>query len=117
MRPARSMLVALLAIGLQAAAAESIPKEKVIQVTARKFEFSPAVIELKLGVPVVLELTSLDREHGFKQTELHLDETVAPGKVTRVRLVPDKAGTFEFYCSVFCGSGHEEMGGRIVVKP
>jgi len=109
--------VALFAFCLQASAADSIPKEKVIQLTARKFEFSPAVIELKLGVPVVLELTSLDREHGFRQTELHLDETVVPGKVTRVRLVPGKAGTFEFYCSVFCGSGHEEMSGRIVVTP
>jgi hypothetical protein len=42
---------------------------------------------------------------------------VAVGQPVRVRLVPQAAGTFEFHCDVFCGSGHEEMSGRIVVKP
>jgi cytochrome c oxidase subunit II len=34
-----------------------------------------------------------------------------------VRIVPDKAGTLPFHCDIFCGSGHEEMTGEIVVKP
>jgi cytochrome c oxidase subunit 2 len=34
-----------------------------------------------------------------------------------VRVVPQKAGRFEFHCDVFCGSGHEEMSGILVVKP
>ena len=37
------------------------------------------------------------------------------GQVTRVRIVPDRTGTFEFRCDVFCGSGHEDMAGEIVV--
>jgi cytochrome c oxidase subunit 2 len=28
---------------------------------------------------------------------------------------PDTAGKFFFACDVFCGSGHEEMEGEIVV--
>jgi cytochrome c oxidase subunit 2 len=35
--------------------------------------------------------------------------------VSRVRLVPDKVGTFPFVCDIFCGSGHEDMTGTIVV--
>jgi len=35
--------------------------------------------------------------------------------VTRVRIVPDRTGRFEFRCDVFCGSGHEDMAGEIVV--
>ena len=93
------------------------PQEKVIAVTAKRYEFSPSVIELKLGVPVVLELSSLDRKHGFQIPDLHLEVEIVPGKTTRVRLVPDKAGTFEFHCHIFCGSGHEEMTGQLVVKP
>ena len=104
----------LLALLLSAAAA---PPEKVIQVTAEKFKFTPAVIELKLGEAVVLELSSLDRKHGFQVPDLKIDESVEPGKVTRVRVTPDKAGTFPFHCDIFCGSGHEEMAGEIVVKP
>jgi cytochrome c oxidase subunit 2 len=92
-------------------------QEKIIAVTAERFKFTPAVIELKLGVPVVLELSSLDRRHGFQVPDLDVDETVEPGKVTRVRIVPRKAGTFDFHCDVFCGSGHEEMAGQIVVTP
>jgi len=91
--------------------------EQVVPVTAKKFDFTPAVIELKLGVPVVLELHSADRRHGFALPDFKIDEQIEAGETRRVRFVPDKAGTFEFHCSVFCGSGHEEMGGQIVVRP
>jgi len=97
--------------------AAAVSKENVIQVTAERFKFTPAVIQLKVGEPVVLELTSLDRKHGFQVPDLKIDETIEPGKVTRVRIVPDKAATYDFHCSVFCGSGHEEMAGQIVVSP
>jgi cytochrome c oxidase subunit 2 len=35
--------------------------------------------------------------------------------VNRVRLLPEKAGSFDFSCNVFCGDGHEDMGGKIHV--
>ncbi|HZX97087.1 MAG TPA: cupredoxin domain-containing protein [Myxococcales bacterium] len=105
------------ALALALASSGASAQEKIIAVTAERFKFTPAVIELKLGVPVVLELSSLDRRHGFQVPDLAVDETVEPGKVTRVRFVPRKAGTFDFHCHVFCGSGHEEMAGQIVVTP
>jgi cytochrome c oxidase subunit 2 len=108
----RWLLATLLAASLAATA-----QEKVIQVTAERFKFSPGVIHLRVGEPVVLELTSLDRRHGFQVPDLNIDETVEPGKVTRVRVVPEKPATYDFHCSVFCGSGHEEMAGQIVVSP
>lgn len=49
--------------------------------------------------------------------DLHIDTEIAPDKPTLVRLVPEKPGTYPFHCDVFCGSGHEEMTGLIVVKP
>jgi cytochrome c oxidase subunit 2 len=112
MRGARWLLLPALL-----AAANVAAQEKVIQVTAERFKFTPAVIELKVGQPVVLELTTLDRKHGFQVPDLKVDESIEPGKVTRVRIVPDKAGSFPFHCDIFCGSGHEEMAGEIVVKP
>jgi len=117
MRLAQWILVPVLASLVAAANAEVPPQEKVIAVTAEKFKFTPATIELKVGEPVVLELTTLDRKHGFQVPDLNIDESIEPGKVTRVRIVPIKAGTFLFPCDVFCGSGHEEMAGEIVVKP
>jgi len=108
---------ALAAVLLAAAPSNADPPERVIQMTAEKFKFTPASIELKVGEPVVLELTSLDRKHGFMVPDLKIDESIEPGKVTRVRIVPDKPGTFPFHCDIFCGGGHEEMAGEIVVKP
>jgi predicted phosphodiesterase len=89
--------------------------EQVVKVTAKKFEYSPRVIVLKRGVPAVLQLTSLDRRHGFACPALKLQAEINPGSVTEVKFTPDKAGEFPFHCDVFCGSGHDEMEGTIKV--
>ena len=117
MRAARHLLAPILAGLVLSASPEVTAQEKVIKVTARKFEFSPAELKLKLGEPVVLELTSLDRRHGFQVPDLRIDEAIEPGKSVRVRVVPDKVGTYDFHCNLFCGSGHEDMTGRILVTP
>jgi cytochrome c oxidase subunit 2 len=90
--------------------------ERTIRVTAKRFEYAPREIVVKRGEPVVIELTSLDRKHGFSMPELGIDVVVAPGHPAQVRIVPAKAGTFSFHCSVFCGSGHEDMTGTLVVR-
>ena len=98
-----------------ASARVSAGAEQVIHLTAKRFEYTPSEITLKKGVPVVLEITSLDRDHGFKVPELGVRADVKPGETTRVRIVPDRTGRFEFRCDVFCGSGHEDMAGELVV--
>ena len=117
MREAGWTLAPLLAGLLAATNSGAQAPERVIHVTAERFKFTPAVIELKVGEPVVLELTSLDRKHGFAVPDLKIDDTIEAGKTLRVRVVPDKAATHDFHCSIFCGSGHEEMAGQIVVSP
>ena len=102
----------LISIGGYLAAAEN---EQLIQITAKRFEYSPKEITLKKGVPVVLEFTSLDRMHGFSCPGLKIRADIAPGKVNTLRFVPDKAGTFPFHCDNFCGTGHEGMRGTITV--
>jgi cytochrome c oxidase subunit 2 len=99
------------------AADEAGQTEQVIKVTAKKFEYSPNEIRIKKGVPVILEFTSLDRVHGFFAADLGgVRATTEPGKVTRVRIVAPKAGTYEFHCDLFCGDGHEGMTGTIIVE-
>jgi len=92
-------------------------KEQIIKITAKKFEYSPNEIRIKKGVPVVLEFTSLDRIHGFTIPTLgNIRATIEPGKVTRVPIPIQKAGTYNFHCDVFCGDGHEGMTGKIIVE-
>lgn len=99
-------------IGLRAAAQ---PKEQVIKILARRFTFSPNKLTLKQGVPVVLELSTADVVMGFSVPDFQTRADILPGKGARVRLVPDKVGTFVFLCDIFCGSGHETMNGTITV--
>jgi cytochrome c oxidase subunit II len=114
-------LVVVTAIGMTtgwrhlATAAVPAAAEQVVHMTAKRFEYTPSQITLKKGVPVVLEITALDRDHGFKIPALGVRADLKSGQVTRVRIVPDRTGTFEFRCDVFCGSGHEDMSGEIVV--
>ena len=91
------------------------PGEQVIKVVARRFTYSPNVITLKKGVPVVLELTTADVLMGFDAPDFNARADIVPGQTTKLRLVPDKVGTFTFLCDIFCGSGHETMSGTINV--
>jgi cytochrome c oxidase subunit 2 len=105
--------------GRRPARAQAAPvvAERVVAIVARKWEFVPSRIVLQRGVPVVLELRSADRHHGFSAPGLGTRGEIEPGQPTRLRLVPTEAGTFPFHCDVFCGEGHEEMTGQIVVAP
>jgi len=115
-----SLLIASAGLLLQqtvvrSAAREVQTDEQVIRISASTFEFKPSEITVKKGVPVVLELVSMDRHHGFKLSEFHVRADIKPGAVEKVRFVPDKTGTFAFICDFFCGDGHEDMSGTLKV--
>jgi cytochrome c oxidase subunit 2 len=103
----------LAACGLYAVAQ---PTEQVIKISAKKFTYTPNQIKLKKGVPVILELTSEDVVMGLKIPDLKARADILPGQVTRLRIVPTKAGTLAFLCDIFCGSGHEDMAGAFIVE-
>jgi cytochrome c oxidase subunit 2 len=100
-----------------AQATSTEPATPVIRITARKWSFTPDEIHLIVGQPVILELVSLDVTHGFNAPDLGVRVDIERGKSVQVPVRPERAGTFTFHCDVFCGDGHEEMSGRIVVTP
>lgn len=87
-----------------------------ITMTAKKWEFSPARVTVKQGEKVRLLITSTDVNHGFFAPALNLSGVLEPGKTSTIEFTADKKGTFDFRCSVFCGSGHAGMAGVIVVE-
>jgi cytochrome c oxidase subunit 2 len=114
----RALMAATVLVALGGAVfSASAPDERVIEITAKKWEFAPNRIVLHKGAPVILELRSLDRKHGVSAPDLGIRVDVIPDKPTRVRLVPTKLGTFAVHCDVFCGEGHEGMDAEIVVVP
>jgi len=101
--------------GMTCLGASSDEGVKIIKISAKRFEYSPQQIMLKKGVPVVFQLTTEDRTHGFNIPSMNLRTDIVPGKVTELKVTPQKAGELDFFCDVFCGSGHEGMNGKITV--
>jgi cytochrome c oxidase subunit II len=103
---------ALAPVALLAAAA---PTERVIPVVAKKFEFMPNEIHVGLGETVVFQLSAPEVPMGFNLADFKLRADIVPGKGATLRFTADRAGSFVFLCDVFCGSGHEDMSGTLIV--
>lgn len=103
-------------LGLAGGGARAAEEPKVIAITAKRFEFSPKEITLKVGETVKLQLTSEDVTHGFFAKPLGIDEVIVPGKTTEVVVTPKAAGRYTTICDHFCGSGHGGMKMTIVVE-
>jgi cytochrome c oxidase subunit 2 len=119
MRKPRALVLctaAAVVLGLVGALQAQDPQK--ITVTAKKYEFSPAKIEVKVGQPVELTFQSEDTKHGFECKELGIEKVVFDkDKPETVTFTPEKPGTYEFKCAKFCGMGHGKMKGSIVVSP
>ncbi len=89
---------------------------RVVQITAKRFAFSPDTITLKKGETVTLRLHSEDVTHGFFMRKLKIDEEIPAGGTKDVTITPDAAGSFTTICDHFCGANHGNMVMKIVVE-
>ncbi len=91
-------------------------KFKMIKVTAQRWFFEPDPIEVNVGDYVELKITSTDGVHSFTLPDFDIDQRVEKGEEVTIKFLADKKGTFEFYCAIQCGGGHDSMRGSFVVK-
>jgi cytochrome c oxidase subunit 2 len=104
---------------------EDIPKDhRVVEVTAQQFawsfhypdlEITSGELALPTGEAVELKLTSRDVIHAFWVPEWRLKQDTVPGTETRVRVTPNRIGTYPVICTELCGLGHSVMRARAVV--
>ena len=107
--------IAIATIAPKTKLARATDEPKVIEITAKKFEFSPTQITLKKGEPVILRLSSLDRVHGFMSKPLKIDTDIPADKSEDVAVTPDTAGDFVVICDHYCGTGHGNMKMKVTV--
>ena len=115
--------------------AQAAQEVQVIEMTAKKYEYSPSPLRVKRGAKIQLRITALDRTHGFKinlspdgsdkKSDLglifssHNDDCfmLEKGVPTAVEFVARTPGNYSFHCCNRCGIGHGGMKGQMVVEP
>ena len=97
-------------------AAPSAEQTRVIEVVARRYAFEPAEIQVAVGEAVRLMVRSADGPHGIEIKEMNVKKVLERGaKPVAIDLKPDTAGRFPILCSEYCGEGHDDMKGALVV--
>ena len=89
---------------------------KVIEISAKRFAFTPNEITLKKGDTVKLRIVSEDVTHGLYLKPLKIDADIEPGKITEIAVTPQTVGKFTAICDHFCGVSHGKMKMTIVVE-
>ena len=110
----------LLYVGVSAAptAARQDPEPRVVEVVAKRFAFVPSRIEVTEGETVRLVVRSGDGIHGIEIKKFKIAEEVRRGGTpVTIEFTANAVGEFEISCSEFCGKGHEDMRGKLVVLP
>jgi cytochrome c oxidase subunit 2 len=92
------------------------PTDASIHVSMKKYTIEPAVIRVKSGQKVVLEVTTADVQHGLDIPELGINEPVQPGKTTTISFIAPAKGEYRVACGVVCGPRHDDMVGKLVVE-
>ncbi|MCD9024130.1 cupredoxin domain-containing protein [Cohnella silvisoli] len=85
---------------------------KEVTITAVNWKFDQPEIKAKVGDTLKLTLVNKSGVHGFTSDELGIK--LKNKQTQEVKL--DKAGTYEFHCSIQCGQGHDNMTGNIIVE-
>jgi len=135
--PMSIVSAAVLAFGLFLSLPEFIsansPDAQVIEITAKKYEYSASPVHVKVGSKVQLKITAIDHDHGFKigsvpdgapsSDKAGLIFTaeqecwqLKKGETTMIEFVAQTPGTYSFKCCHTCGLGHKGMKGQIVVE-
>ena len=99
-----------------AMAAVRADEPRVIEVVARRFTWEPAEIQVTVGERVRLVLRTADGLHGIELKKFKIAKEIPRGnKAVTVEFTADEAGRFPFFCSEYCGDGHDDMKGVLVV--
>jgi cytochrome c oxidase subunit II len=94
-----------------------------VQVTARQWSWLFAydngrqndVLNVPLGRPVKLLMTSADVLHCLFIPAYRIKEDCVPGMTTHLWFTANELGTYDIFCTEYCGVGHSHMRSKLVV--
>ena len=100
------------------------PKDSmIVKVTARMWDWSftyengkkSAELNVPLNKPVKLIIISEDVLHSLFIPAFRIKEDAVPGMETYLWFLPDKTGSYDLFCTEYCGTGHHSMISKVIV--
>lgn len=85
---------------------------KEFTIDATNFDFDLKEIKVNKGDTVKLKLVNSQGNHAL-MVEGYKKEVKGNQTIT---FVADKTGEFNYICSIFCGNGHDDMLGKLIVQ-
>ncbi len=101
------------------------PDAMPIKVTARQWSWTfdyangkeTNVLKVPVRRPVKLVITSADVLHSLFIPAYRIKEDCVPGMETYLWFLPDQLGSYDLFCTEFCGVGHSAMITKVEVMP
>jgi cytochrome c oxidase subunit 2 len=93
-----------------------------VRVTARQWSWlftydngkQSDLLRVPLGKPVRLVMTSLDVLHSLYIPAFRIKEDCVPGMKTHLWFTAKKAGSYDLFCTEYCGAGHSHMRSKVI---
>ena len=108
--------VAAMALGDSRPSAQTT-EPRVVEITARRFAFEPSEIEATVGEKLQLVVRSADGVHGLEIKKLKIKKEIPRGgEPVTIDFTASTEGNFPILCSEYCGNGHDDMSGMLIVR-
>lgn len=72
-------------------------------------------LHIPVGSKIRLTMISQDVIHSFYVPDFRVKRDVIPGRYTTLWFEPTKTGTFNIFCTEYCGTEHSGMVGQVIV--
>ena len=90
---------------------------RIIEITARRFAFEPSEVNATVGERLQLVVRSADGVHGLEIKKLKIKKEVPRGgEPVTIDFTATTEGSFPIICSEYCGTGHGDMSGMLIVR-
>ena len=94
-----------------------------VNVTARQWSWlfdyengrQSDVLSVPMGKPVRLIMTSADVLHCLYIPAFRIKEDCVPGMKTHLWFTANEAGSYDIFCTEYCGVGHSHMRSKVIV--
>jgi len=88
-----------------------------VKVTAREWSWTfdyengkeTNVLKVPIRKPIKLIITSADVLHSLYIPAYRIKEDAVPGRETHLWFLPDELGSYDLFCTEYCGVGHSSM--------